>query len=172
MTSQLNRRKFARLIATVPSAGLVSGCGGPSGGSSSGSNGDGSGDPGESAQTTPAGSEVSEYLSNSANFDGNLIVNASSDAVSVQVGAEGNGGAFAYAPVAIEVSTGTTVTWNWTGEGNAHNVVSQGDGPLDSGSPVAEPSTTYEYTFEDTGTYLYYCTPHKSTGMKGAIVVE
>ncbi|MBV0926299.1 halocyanin domain-containing protein [Halomicroarcula limicola] len=172
MTSQLNRRSFARRIAVVSSVGLLAGCGGSSDGSSGGSNGDGSGDSGGAAQTTPAGSEVSEYLSNSANFDGDLVVKASSDAVSVKVGAEGNGGAYAYAPVAIEISSGTTVMWEWTGEGNAHNVVSQGDGPLDSGSPVAESGTTYEHTFEDSGTHLYYCTPHKSMGMKGAVVVR
>ncbi|MBX0297431.1 halocyanin domain-containing protein [Haloarcula nitratireducens] len=165
MTSQLNRRSFARRIAAVSSAGLLAGCGG-SGDESS------SGESGGSAQTTPARSEVSEYLGNSANFDGNLTVKSSSDAVSVKVGAEGNGGAYAYAPVAIEISSGTTVSWEWTGKGSTHNVVSQGDGPLDSGSPVAEASTTYEHTFEDSGTYLYYCTPHKSMGMKGAVVVK
>ncbi|WP_324761154.1 halocyanin domain-containing protein [Haloarcula montana] len=164
MTSQLNRRSFARHIVAVSSSGIIAGCGGSSNGSTA--------DSGGSAQSTPAGRNVSEYLSNSANFDGDPTVKTSADVVSVKVGAEGNGGAYAYAPVAVEISTGTTVSWEWTGNGSTHNVVSEGDGPLDSGSPVAEASTNYEHTFEESGTHLYYCTPHKSMGMKGAVIVR
>jgi halocyanin-like protein len=69
------------------------------------------------------------------------------------------------------VSSGTTVTWEWTGEGGAHNVVHE-DGDFDSGSAVDSDSETYEYTFDSTGTYEYYCSPHETVGMKGVVVVE
>lgn len=164
MTSRLNRRSFAHTIVTVSSTGIIAGCGGSSDGSTA--------DSGGSTQSTPAGRNVSEYLSNSANFEGDPTVKTSADAVSVKVGAEGNGGAYAYAPVAVEISTGTTVTWEWTGNGSTHNVVSEGGGPLDSGSPVAESGTSYEHTFEESGTHFYYCTPHRSLGMKGAVIVR
>jgi plastocyanin len=31
---------------------------------------------------------------------------------------------------------------------------------------------TFDVTFEQPGTYEYYCIPHESAGMKGTIVVE
>ncbi|MFB6222200.1 MAG: plastocyanin/azurin family copper-binding protein, partial [Haloarcula sp.] len=46
-----------------------------------------------------------------------------------------------------------------------------GDGPLDS-ELVADEGSAYEHTFEETGTHLYSCEPHKSLGMRGAIIVE
>ncbi|WP_410765352.1 halocyanin domain-containing protein [Haloferax sp. DFSO60] len=94
--------------------------------------------------------------------------------VTVQVGAEGNGGALAFAPAGIWVDPGTTVTWEWTGEGGGHNVKpEEGPASLDSGAPVAEAGTTYEYTFEeaDAGITKYFCEPHKALGMHGAVAV-
>ena len=118
-----------------------------------------------------ASQEVADYLSETSNFDGTLADMTGQDTVTVAVGAEANGGAFGYDPAAVQISTGTTIEFEWTGEGAAHNVVSEGDGPLDSGSAVDASGVEYEYTFEETGTFLYECTPHSSLGMKGAIVV-
>lgn len=116
---------------------------------------------------------VAEYLSETSNFDGTGADATAADEVSVVVGARGNGGNWAYAPAVVAVSTGTTVRWEWNGKGGAHNVVSEGDrDPLYSGRAIPSSAKTYEYTFESAGTYLYYCTPHKSYGMKGAVIVE
>jgi hypothetical protein len=66
------------------------------------------------------------------------------------------------------------VTFEWTGEGGGHNVVGD-SGPasdsLNSGDPVSEGGTTYEFTFENGGITNYYCDPHLSLGMKGAVAV-
>ncbi|WP_396610350.1 halocyanin domain-containing protein [Haloferax sp. S1W] len=94
--------------------------------------------------------------------------------VTIEVGAEGNGGALAFSPAGIWVDPGTKVTWEWTGEGGGHNVkMEEGSAGLDSGAPVAEAGTTYEYTFEegDAGISKYFCEPHKALGMKGAVAV-
>jgi halocyanin-like protein len=187
MTDDLDRRTFIRTTAAVSGAGLLAGCGGSGGDGDDGDSG-GDGDDGESEateteemettessggmETAEAPSEVADYVGESSNFDGSMVVMTDQDEVSVAVGAEGNGGAFAFDPPAVQVSTGTTVVWEWTGEGAGHNVVSEGDGPLDSGSAVEEEGNTYEYTFEEAGTYLYNCTPHVALGMKGAVVVE
>jgi halocyanin-like protein len=97
-----------------------------------------------------------------------------SSEVTVEVGASGNGGNLAFAPAGVWVDVGTTVVWEWNGEGGGHNVVADG-GPaaLDSGAPVAEAGTTYEYTFEegDAGITNYYCSPHQALGMLGAVAV-
>jgi halocyanin-like protein len=63
------------------------------------------------------------------------------------------------------------VVWEWTGEGGQHNVVAE-DGTFDSGDPVAGSDATFEYTFGESGTWLYYCAPHRALAMKGAVVVE
>ncbi|MFD1595817.1 plastocyanin/azurin family copper-binding protein [Haloplanus litoreus] len=36
----------------------------------------------------------------------------------------------------------------------------------------AEEGFTFERTFSSTDTYTYVCTPHRTLGMKGAVVVE
>lgn len=92
------------------------------------------------------------------------------DEVRVNVGVEGNGGDWAFGPPAIHVDVGTTIVWEWTGRGQAHNVVAD-DGSYESGSPVAEAGTTFEQTFDEAGISKYYCDPHLSVGMKGAVVV-
>lgn len=86
--------------------------------------------------------------------------------VTVEVGSESNEKVFA--PAAIRITPGTTVTWKWIGSGN-HNVVDK-DGQFTSGDP--EKKATFKHTFETAGTVLYYCAPHKSAGMKGAVIVE
>ncbi|WP_276272339.1 halocyanin domain-containing protein [Haloarcula litorea] len=116
------------------------------------------------------GVDYGEWFENVSNFDG-TVDRTGQDTVEIAVGAEGNNGAFAFGPAAVRVSPGTEVVWTWTGDGGGHNVVSNGDGPLDSGSPVSDEGTTYSYTFEDEGVYKYVCTPHKALGMKGAVVV-
>ena len=175
MQPNLDRRTFLRSTAAVSAVSMLAGCGGDGGsggdggdGGSGGSGGDG-GDGGSGS--SDASSEVSDYLSDASNFEGQVQDMTGQGEVTVMVGAEGNGGAFAFEPVAISVSTGTTVVWEWTGAGGTHNVVEE-DGAFDSGSAVAEEGTTFEHTFEEAGTYLYQCEPHVSLGMKGAVVVE
>jgi len=114
---------------------------------------------------------VDEWLIESSNFDGTIADRTDTDTATVTAGADGNGGQFAFDPPALKVSTGTTVRWDWTGDGGPHNIVSKGDGPLDS-ELVADEGSAYEHTFEETGTYLYSCKPHEGLGMRGAIVVE
>jgi halocyanin-like protein len=94
--------------------------------------------------------------------------------VTVQVGASGNGGNLAFAPAGIWIDPGTTVVWEWTGEGGGHNVVSDsGSASFDSGAAVSEAGTTFEHTFAEAeaGITTYYCSPHESLGMLGAVAV-
>jgi halocyanin-like protein len=127
------------------------------GGSGGGGGGGGGGVP----------SAVDEYLSDANQYDGSLQDMTGQDSVTVEVGA-GNG--LAFAPAAIQVDPGATVTWEWTGEGGAHNVVAE-DETFNSGETEEGSDITFEYTFEEEGNFLYYCTPHKGLGMKGAVVV-
>ena len=42
----------------------------------------------------------------------------------------------------------------------------------DVSSGLVEPGETYRHTFDEPGSYEYYCIPHESAGMVATIVVE
>ncbi|WP_380681260.1 halocyanin domain-containing protein [Salinigranum sp. GCM10025319] len=113
---------------------------------------------------------VDAWVVDSSNFDGTMTDRTGADAATVTVGAAGNRGHFAFDPPVLKVSRGTTVTWEWTGEGGGHNVAFE-ELDVASDEVTPDPDTTFEYTFESTGTYRYACEPHHALGMKGAVVV-
>lgn len=92
------------------------------------------------------------------------------DSADITVG--GGDDHLSFDPVILRVTVGTTVRWDWSGDGGGHSIVSDGDGPLDSGSPTTGGGINYEYTFESAGTYRYYCAPHGNLGGRGVVVVE
>jgi halocyanin-like protein len=75
-----------------------------------------------------------------------------------------------FEPVVICVVPGITVSWHWTGYGGPHNVVAV-DGSFDSGDPVTDSDTHFEYTFSDPGTYQYISEPDRENGMRGVVEV-
>lgn len=90
--------------------------------------------------------------------------------MSVAVGAPGNGGSYAFSPPAIAVSPGTTVVWDWTGEDGPHNVVEQ-DGAFASEQQSGD-DASFTHRFSTPGVHRYFCRPHVSFGMKGAVAVR
>jgi plastocyanin len=74
---------------------------------------------------------------------------------------------------AIRVPAGTTVRWTNRGRQDHDVVPAEGDA---WGVPVEDfaPGAVYEHTFDQPGTYSYYCTIHGTAarGMVGAVVVE
>lgn len=75
----------------------------------------------------------------------------------------------------IRVAAGTTVTWENKGRAD-HNIKPASDDCDDWGVELGDfaPGDTYEHTFDEPGTYRYYCEPHGTpdAGMIGAVVVE
>jgi len=140
---------------------------------------DGGTAPGGGPTTTPTrtetgGDSVPEpdfggWFDDVDNFDG-VADHTGENEVRVTVGAAANGGNFGFAPPAVRVSTGTTVVWEWNGKGGSHNVVAE-DGRFES-ELTATAGHTFTHTFESAGTAQYVCTPHRSLGMKGAVVVD
>jgi halocyanin-like protein len=125
-------------------------------------------------QSTPEAStpDIDEWLSDTGNYDGTVVDRTGQDEVTVDVGASGNEGNLAFGPAAVRIDPGTTVRWEWTGQGGPHNVLTEeGPAELNSGQAVPDEGTTYEHTFEAEGVTTYYCNPHRTLGMKGAIVV-
>jgi plastocyanin len=69
----------------------------------------------------------------------------------------------------ITVEPGTTVTWVQSGN-NPHTTTSY-DGLWDSGLIEGGSGGTFSYTFEEPGTYDYFCIPHEDLGMVGSVTV-
>lgn len=113
------------------------------------------------------GPDYGGWFDSTGSFEGTVDWTGQ-DSVTVDVGA-GDGGKL-FAPPAIQVDVGTTVTWEWSGAGGTHNVV-EADEHFSSGAATPSEGTTFEHTFEETGTYRYVCEPHVGMGMVGAIDV-
>ena len=70
----------------------------------------------------------------------------------------------------ITVEPGTTVTWVQSGD-NPHTTTSY-DGLWDSGMIEGGTDGTFSFTFEEPGTYDYFCIPHEALGMVGTVTVS
>ncbi len=78
---------------------------------------------------------------------------------------------FSFRPGSLTVKAGTTVTWR-NAEDSPHTVTAD-DGSFASGTLGLGDS--FSFTFDQPGTYDYYCEFHGAsghTGMSGTIVVE
>lgn len=77
-----------------------------------------------------------------------------------------------FVPGNLEVEAGTTVTWT-NKSAEIHTVTSgeagEHDNLFDSGDMTG--NATFQYTFDDTGVFDYFCRPHVSMGMTGTITV-
>jgi len=76
-----------------------------------------------------------------------------------------------FSPGTLTISVGTTVTW--TNNGSAVHTVTSGDrgnpsGLFDSGD--MNNGNTFQFTFNNTGTFPYHCIYHN--GMNGTIIVQ
>lgn len=125
--------------------------------------------PSEGPVYVPTEPDYRGWFDGVSNYKGTVDARGQS-AVTIDVGVSGAHGAYYYGPAAVAVSPGTTVTWRWTGKGGTHNVVADA-GAFDSGPFVQQAGTTFSYTFEEPRIYKYYCEPHKSLGMRGAVFV-
>ncbi|CCQ38056.1 halocyanin [Natronomonas moolapensis 8.8.11] len=109
--------------------------------------------------------------SNEANlYKGQIQDRTGESKVTIETGAGGNG--FSFNPSGVAVSTGTTVTFEWTGNGGAHNVVSEDSSDYKFESELTdEQGYTLDIIANDPGTILYVCIPHRAQGMYGAVAV-
>lgn len=72
---------------------------------------------------------------------------------------------FAFAPASLSFKKGTTVTWT-NNDTAPHRIEADGAFP---GSATLNQGQSYSFTFNDTGTFPYYCAIH--TTMKGSVEV-
>lgn len=74
---------------------------------------------------------------------------------------------FAFVPDTLAVSAGTTVTW--TNADSVSHTISSRDGAFESG--FLAKGDSFSYTFEQTGTFDYYCGIHPFM-TDGKVIVE
>jgi plastocyanin len=77
---------------------------------------------------------------------------------------------FAFAKASLDVAKGTTVTW--TNKDGTTHTVSSGTPPTKDGKFDGQvaPGGTFSVTFNDVGTFKYFCAIHNS--MTGTITVK
>lgn len=148
--------KGAGLAATAGLTGLA-GCGGTSTDTDTGTEPSQNGDTATSTETPSSG--------------GGTTIEMITD-----------GGEYYFDPIGLYVESGTTVTFeNVSGSHSAtaydESIDSASTTRIPDGASVfnseilTEEGATFDHTFETTGTYDYFCIPHKSLGMIGRIVV-
>ena len=74
-----------------------------------------------------------------------------------------------FEPASVTVPAGSTVTWVHNGN-NPHTTTSY-DGLWDSGIIPGGSGGTFSFTFNEPGTYEYFCIPHEDQGMVGTVTV-
>jgi plastocyanin len=91
----------------------------------------------------------------------------------VTVGSEGR---LRFEPDSFEIAVGDTVVWTWAAGG--HNVVpnsipddSEWTGTEGGSGTTYDDGHVHEHSFSATGSYSYYCSPHRSSGMTGSFTV-
>lgn len=117
---KLNRRTIL-YSAGVVALGLLAGCT-----DTDSSNEEETNSTNDSTSYIEPPAEVDEYLSDANLYEGSVVDMTDRDSVEVSVGAGETG--LAFDPPAVGVSPNTEITWTWTGEGGAHNVVSESTG--------------------------------------------
>ncbi|MDS0223218.1 plastocyanin/azurin family copper-binding protein [Haloarcula sp. S1AR25-5A] len=144
--------KTAGILATGGVTGLA-GC-------SSSGNGDGGGEPTTTEPQETAG--------------------GSGDSNTVMMVTEGS--EYYFDPIGLFIESGETVTFEI--QSGSHSATAYKEGTSSASvtripesaetfnsETLSEQGATYEHTFETTGTYDYFCIPHKTLGMVGRIVV-
>ena len=79
-----------------------------------------------------------------------------------------------FSPATVTISPGQSVTWEWPEGSGFHNVVPDAQEPVASGV-LAQGPKTYTFTFNEAGTYRYYCVSHGNRGgigMSGIVQVQ
>ncbi len=77
---------------------------------------------------------------------------------------------FAFSALELRIAPGTTVRWRNTTT-TFHTVTPEGHTTWTEWQ-TSSPDETFEVTFLETGTYPYFCVPHRSIGMVGTIIVQ
>lgn len=75
-----------------------------------------------------------------------------------------------FSPSTLTIPVGTTVVWR-NAAAIFHTVTPDGHSEW-TRATLNQADQTFSHTFDEAGTYAYFCEPHRSAGMTGVITVE
>ena len=101
-------------------------------------------------------------------FSGQSLVFAADMTIDM-LNKDANGNKMVYSKEIAKVAVGDTITWLPASKGHNVHFISAPDGIKKL--PKSKLNKEFSYTFEKDGVYLYQCTPHKSMGMIGLVIV-
>lgn len=154
----LDRRQFVVGGSALFVAGALAGCLG---------NGEEPEDTDANDDDNGEDNEIEEHMEEANGYDGTIDDRTGEDEIAIEVGDPEGGSNYMFQPAAAEIDEGTTVVWEWVDD-DSHSVTHTNGDEFDSG---IESNHTFEHTFEQAGTYLYHCQPHRSIGHLGALEV-
>jgi plastocyanin len=93
---------------------------------------------------------------------------AAADTVTVKMGSDR--GQLVFAPKVVTVKVGDTVKWI-NNKSFPHNIVFNGHPELTHKKLLQKPKAEVESTFNEVGTFSYFCSPHRGAGMAGKVIV-
>lgn len=101
------------------------------------------------------------------------VAPAAAETYTVKMGADN--GMLAFQPKELEISAGDVVKFV-NNKLAPHNAVFEASAPnaasLSHKGLLYKPGDSFEVTFDEAGTYPFYCEPHRGAGMVGKIVVK
>ena len=96
---------------------------------------------------------------------------ASVEAATVEVKLGADSGMLAFEPSTVTIKAGDTVKFV-NNKLAPHNAVFEGHEEYSHSELAFAPGESWEETFATSGTYDYYCEPHRGAGMVGKVIVE
>ena len=107
---------------------------------------------------------VTTTAATQAEVDFDLVPEAPGSVVVVQLAGT------SFSPATVTIAPGTTVRWVYQ-SGGPHTVTPSGHTQW-SEALLTQPAQTFEHTFNTTGTFNYFCSPHQAAGMTGVVIVQ
>ena len=96
---------------------------------------------------------------------------ASVQAATVEVKLGADSGMLAFEPSTVTIKAGDPVKFV-NNKLAPHNAVFEGHEEYSHSELAFAPGESWEETFATSGTYDYYCEPHRGAGMVGKVIVE
>jgi plastocyanin len=106
-----------------------------------------------------------------------FAITISGDIILLQDGGEehtvtvdGFGSNIRFVPETLTINEGDSVRFLWSGQLLPHNAIEVNE-VFNSGEAMSNVDYTYNFTYNQSGVYEFYCEPHRNLGMLGEITV-